>query len=726
MTSCSNVITIPQYRGTCWFNSILMSIFYSQHSRKLLYHHFEGKKDKFSKIMNNIIKHIYIKKEKTIEYFKFMKPENILKYINGNTTELYKEFRISKTYSYEIEAFLPFFLKNLNKNVLDIILHNDKYYANFYSILPEFFTNIYKSDGTTLNIDISKFDIKSKDIITPDYILVNKIQSIDKIKKSMSRYKLLFLKAFHIIKKPLNLETHIDGLSDLANEITYNDNTYVLDSILLNNYNYDNIKKSHVISGITCNNERYVYNGWIRITRDPGMSKNNGNRILPCELMRYQWDIKNPNEFCLNPNLCKLDDKARERELCFSFNQIENATLIYVKVDRTTSQEEVIYSSSSLTLPSLKSSDFSEVDSGLIDDDYKKARKQRKINQEEYKRLYITKINLELIKFNSNYYITIDEYLNKENLLSIKNPNQIIIDNLETDALGLGDIKQLEYVLNINNYSADIQLRENKPNLIYNGNNYDLLESTNGINIYELVDESRKIYFKTPIKLKPVRKIFSDTEKELSNFKEKSDNIAYLQELETFLDITKDEIEVKTERTCVVSGGGYNNTYIDCILAVFFSKKNLTIEELFFKKKKPLKNENAIIIRNEFKSYYETKKYDKSKLMKAIQNYYNDYINSPKIQWSRGKYYFTDLIILLQKIFNFNKTKIRIVLSYNEKFKIIEKQETTIKTITITKNPDIKPKIKAIITRIKDKYKYFDNINDYLKEKSKIVSCVYY
>ena len=126
MTSCSNVITIPQYRGTCWFNSILMSIFYSQHSRKLLYHHFEGKKDKFSKIMNNIIKHIYIKKEKTIEYFKFMKPENILKYINGNTTELYKEFRISKTYSYEIEAFLPFFLKNLNKNVLDIILHNDK------------------------------------------------------------------------------------------------------------------------------------------------------------------------------------------------------------------------------------------------------------------------------------------------------------------------------------------------------------------------------------------------------------------------------------------------------------------------------------------------------------------------------------------------------------------------------------------------------------------------
>ena len=103
MTSCSNVITIPQYRGTCWFNSILMSIFYSQHSRKLLYHHFEGKKDKFSRIMNNIIKHVYIKKEKTIEYFKFMKPENILKYIiNADKTglfqELFQEFKRRKSY----------------------------------------------------------------------------------------------------------------------------------------------------------------------------------------------------------------------------------------------------------------------------------------------------------------------------------------------------------------------------------------------------------------------------------------------------------------------------------------------------------------------------------------------------------------------------------------------------------------------------------------------------
>ena len=724
MTSCSNVITIPQYRGTCWFNSILMSIFYSQHSRKLLYHHFEGKKDKFSRIMNNIIKHVYIKKEKTIEYFKFMKPENILKYIiNADKTglfqELFQEFKRRKSYTTNnIYTFLPFFLKQLGKNVLDIIIYNDNCYANYYSMLPIVIQ--------TLSYEriLDKWNGISDE--EPDYIIVHKL-----IDKNTNLYTKLFLDDLRKnskLESTLNLKTYgidIIGLIDLDDVIFYNGNRYILDSVLLFNYNASEINQGHAITGITCNNTHYVYNGWMRTTIDASMPTNFDNNILPCELMQFNWNVKDDKQFCLNSKLCKIDESDKKK-MCFSFNNNNYSILIYVK-DTSSKSQNTSISSSSLTLPSLKSSDFSEVDSGLIDDDYKKARKQRKINQEEYKRLYVTKINLELIKYNSNYYITIDEYLDKENLLSIKNPNQIIIDNLETDTLGLGDIKQLEYVLNINNYSADIQLRENKPNLIYNGSDYVLFSSTNGMNIYKLSEKNKKKYFKTPIKLKPVCKFFSDTEKELSNFKKKSYNETYLQELENFLDFTKDEIEVKTESTCVVSGGGYNNnTYVDCILAVFFSKKNLTIEELFFKKKKPLKNENAIIIRNEFKSYYETKKYDKSKLMKAIQNYYNDYINSPKIQWSRGKYYFTDLIILLQKIFNFNKTKIKIVLSYNEKFKIIEKQETTIKTITITKNPDIKPKIKAIITRIKDKYKYFDNINDYLKEKSKIVSCVYY
>ena len=35
-TKCEKVITIPQFTGTCWFNSILMVTLYSHRMRQLL------------------------------------------------------------------------------------------------------------------------------------------------------------------------------------------------------------------------------------------------------------------------------------------------------------------------------------------------------------------------------------------------------------------------------------------------------------------------------------------------------------------------------------------------------------------------------------------------------------------------------------------------------------------------------------------------------------------
>jgi hypothetical protein len=743
MGFCDNIITIPQYRETCWFNAILMAIFYSQRSRKLLYNHFEGKKDKFSRIMNDIIKHNYIKTKQVIQYFKFMKPENILKYINADTTELYKAFKQNKAYAYDAKTFLPCFLKSLGKNVLDIIIYENNYYANFYSILPNFFTSYYKDDDRTLNIDLEKWNgIDSNDIKDPDYIIVNNISSFEELEKIQYIYNVMFFKAFYRIQSKLNLKTYtinIKGLLNFDDEIYHNGNKYVLDSVLLSNNNTDT-ELGHAIAGITCKNNHYVYNGWMRTTRDPGMPKNYRNETIPCELMKFDWNVKKDNKFCLNHRLCKLDeyDELKRGEMCFSFNDKNHITLIYVKdTSSIKSIDTNLGISSSLTLPSLKSntSDFSELDIDKNDEIIKKfhknIRNDRKNKQELYKKEL--KSLIVFIKYKSNFYLTIDEYLDKENLLLIKNPTKIIIDNLETDNLGIDYIDQLEYTLNINNYN-DITLEEEDSSnnqIIYNGYTYKLFRNSNNRYIYKLETDSEKSYLDLPITLKPVCKKFSKTATQLSNFiKTVKPSEEYSQELNTFLSITSYNIQVKNNSMCVIAGGD-NNTYVNCILAAFFNNKNLAIEELFFKK--PLKNKNAIIIRNEFKSYYETKNYNNVKLMKAIQMYYNDFIiqnpEYPKIRWANGKYNFTDLIILLQQIFNFNKTKIKILLSYNEKFKIIEKQETTIKSITITKNLNMQPKIKAIITRIKDKYKYFGNIKNYLKsakDNGKIVSYIYY
>ena len=54
---CDTVITIPQTAGTCWFNALLMMIFYSQNSRKLLlqYNNFSDKNDELSIIFKSML-----------------------------------------------------------------------------------------------------------------------------------------------------------------------------------------------------------------------------------------------------------------------------------------------------------------------------------------------------------------------------------------------------------------------------------------------------------------------------------------------------------------------------------------------------------------------------------------------------------------------------------------------------------------------------------------------
>jgi hypothetical protein len=808
MFSCDNVITIPQYRDTCWFNAILMAIFYSQHSRKLLYNHFEGKTDKFSKIMNDIIKHNYIRTEQAIKYFEFMHPENILKYINADKTELFKKIKTTKKYSYFVDSFLPFFIKSLDKNVLDIIIYDDNFYANLYTTIKSvvnydedksdtifsyfydsLFSNKSKKLAKQLNFDISKFTgIDTKDVSDPDYIIVNKI-TIPKTRHAfLSNYRNIFYKLIKSDAKllePLNLKTYginIEGLLDLNDEIVHNGNKYILDSVILDNFNSVDIRQGHSIAGITCKNNRYIYNGWMRTTKDPAilndLTKNYGNDKIPCELMKFNWDVKEDYAFCLNRQLCKLDnyDLSRKKDLCFSFNYTNDLTLIYVKATPKSSVDINISPSSdhNVSLPSLKtkSSDFSELEfvNDLEKNEYIEKRKNRKEKQEKFKRKFKgekvssssksikSEIKLSFIQFNSNYYYkSIDEYLNYSSSPILQNPDKILIYNYETDYLGISYIKKLEYLLNVNNYS-NLALKENKEDdtLNYNSYIYKLIREDIDYNEreYQLIDiDAKKIYNDESPKLKEIKE-FTNTNEELLNFKKNiKTTMTYLQDIVNLLDITVE----KPEKEKILPGQKASkliyikNTYIDCILTTFFNNKNSTIEELFFKKQ--LKNENAITIRNAFKSYYETKNFNRIELLEAIQIYYNDFISQnpeyPIIRWAKGKYNFTDLIILLQIIFNFNK--IKILLSYNEKFKIITKQESTIKTIKISKiSAMLKPKIgklalQAIIMRLSDNYKcyykfnnkWYDNnkiienitktiINSIKIENYKIVSCIYY
>lgn len=78
---CGNVVAIPQFGYTCWFNAILMAACYSDGSRKILLNKFipmNNPENKFLKIIKKMVEQHYTYNEKTQKFLHSFKPETIL------------------------------------------------------------------------------------------------------------------------------------------------------------------------------------------------------------------------------------------------------------------------------------------------------------------------------------------------------------------------------------------------------------------------------------------------------------------------------------------------------------------------------------------------------------------------------------------------------------------------------------------------------------------------
>lgn len=378
---CNKVITIPQYEPTCWFNAILMALLYSQASRKLLLNNeiLKTNKTKILKIIRHILKYQYVSNKYAAQYFNIMTPGKILKYLN-----LTKDFRISIIKNgWFSELFLPIFIeKGCYSSCLTLDLYNNNIYIEFKKKIRciDVYNNgnhmgIEFYDDKISDIDLHKHIIQKLNDPNPDYIILDVGHET-----STNLYTKHLINNTH--KQFLNLKNytiHSSGLEEIKDIIIFNGDTYILDSCIISNYNDKIIKVGHAIVGITCKNEKYVYNGWIRSTKDPAMlinkniDKKDDNQdkkgyLLPCELMKFDWRVNNKDsKFCINLNLCKLDilkqhnDSMEKKNLCFSFG-ISNRSLIYVKQlkKEIKSFDSIKTNPSTITLPteSIKSDDI--------------------------------------------------------------------------------------------------------------------------------------------------------------------------------------------------------------------------------------------------------------------------------------------------------------------------------------------------------------------------------
>jgi len=354
---CSNVVTIPQFVSTCWFNAILMMFFYSQNSRKLLLNnnHLKNSKDPLIKLFNKLLNRYYINPKEAFQYLDIMRPENILNFFNFER-KMYKSIIYEGGYGCFI---IPILMEKINMSYIMLEHYDNNFYIGineriFYNYVDTkgFYFNLkFKSNEKTIgNVKKNIINkIKKYTINQPKYLIINLWEKTDGMYYKDNEYFYSILANVFDIK---NYKIDFSNLHELKDKIIFNGYTYILDSCYLGNYNQEEINKGHAICGITCKNNRFVYNGWFRTTQDPGMKEIGQDKFkydtLPCELMKFNWDIHDKNnKFCLNSRLCSLDnlDKTDNDKICFSFNK-SSRILIYVLQDESFKSQDVNISSS--------------------------------------------------------------------------------------------------------------------------------------------------------------------------------------------------------------------------------------------------------------------------------------------------------------------------------------------------------------------------------------------
>ena len=340
--TCARILTPKQVGPICWFMAAFVAMFYSQRSRKLLLNASEGWNKKKNKPLFTLLKHVLEEKYLKVgvrdseDYQKFSDNTfgDVLTLLNkeNNYVFAYHPKKVSGGFNSEFYMGRLYKLLGVDYRMYDYNISDNNL---FYSYLNEDFNRFnsveYRILRKQLKIYVNenkifKYSDIEKHIVPPPVLIV----IVRDDKESTPFFKDMFP---HTIIGEGGTKNELKSLRET---IDYGGKEYRLDSTVLANWN---IKPNlgHAISGITCKNNKYVYNGWTRTSMDPMMANKIITRNIPCELMKYDWNIKKHNDFCLNttkciPDVLKNTKALRKTDLCFNFSKGKRI-LVYVRKD---------------------------------------------------------------------------------------------------------------------------------------------------------------------------------------------------------------------------------------------------------------------------------------------------------------------------------------------------------------------------------------------------------
>jgi hypothetical protein len=394
---CNHLRTIPQFSGTCWFNSIINVMLYSNGFRKVLKKEFKGKRkttdDKFFNFLLYMLRNSNNTGRMAKVYEDFnnlsLKVEYLLiSYLQKYDIPLYNYIKRSYNYGISSLSYICNVLTSYNIRYLDIYFNREK----------EKEILLIDKDNRISNIktDLDNIDLL---IISYDKPYGFTIEQMNELAYSSSKIGL---------KKGIsNFSKVYDQIKKTENTIKINQYSYNLDSCLFRNINKLE-EGGHAIAGITCpNNNKYIIDSINNRISYNDYKNNKVKEILnPCRPLLYDWTTLD-KDFCIDSSSCdKIEFVKNKEKLCYNFSE-SNLVCIYVK-----NQDNSINISSSddIDEPSLISHDFKY--------DKKKISVLIKNNIYDYLKTY----NIEELK--KFIHENISKYY-KQDLIDIqKNPNE--------------------------------------------------------------------------------------------------------------------------------------------------------------------------------------------------------------------------------------------------------------------------------------------------------------
>ena len=361
---CSKILTPKQIGPICWFMATIVVMFYSQRSRKILQKQckkWDLDNELFIKL-KDIFENKYLKNKEITDSANYKDfPDNtfetILNLLYNHDKKLFGRNPEIGTGEFAQDIYIGrlYNLLNIKCKIFEYGIDDD---VLMNSLLNEEFNDDYYFNITYNHENMPRIYITKKYTMVEKKGILTKVFNYGKkiVKKFVSKKpdkknepsilivivtnKLKYTRdgtyPNNVIIDNHTLQYDISTMNDV---LSYDDNRYKLDSVMLSDITEDKeYKPQHAIAGITCKNKRYIYNGWKK-----NELNTDGNYIttnVPCQLMRHDWNIKKDNDFCLNNIKC-IADKGIERakkgvhnkslnELCFNFGEGDRV-LIYVK-----------------------------------------------------------------------------------------------------------------------------------------------------------------------------------------------------------------------------------------------------------------------------------------------------------------------------------------------------------------------------------------------------------